>query len=138
MAAQRGNSRDHSAGDRVQVERTRTSAAWIAITVAVVFLILLIVFIAENNQSVKISFFGASGHVSEALALVIAAVAGAALVLLIGTGRLLQLRLVAHRHNREARRSEKAAAKADDASAPAEGSAATASSREAQAVDAER
>jgi uncharacterized integral membrane protein len=74
---------------------------WAALIPALVFLVLLIVFIAENGQHVEVKFFGASGHISLALALLIAAVAGAAVVLLIGGARILQLRLAAWRHQRQ-------------------------------------
>jgi uncharacterized integral membrane protein len=75
---------------------------WTALIPAIVFLILLIIFIAENGQHVKVKFFGATGHISLALALLISAVSGAVLVLLIGTVRILQLRLAAWRHQRGA------------------------------------
>src|SRR5947208_13282401 len=81
-------------------QRTRTGRVWAALVPALIFLILLIVFIAENGQRVQVKFFGATGHISLAVALLIAAVAGAVLVLLIGTARILQLRLAAWRHQR--------------------------------------
>jgi uncharacterized integral membrane protein len=86
----------------MRVERTRTSSTWVAIAIALVFLILLIVFIAQNNRRVPLHFFGLSGRPSEALALVVAAVAGAALVLAVGAARIAQLRLGGRRHNRAA------------------------------------
>jgi lipopolysaccharide assembly protein A len=84
----------------LQVQRTRTSAALVAITVAVVFGVLLIIFIAQNDKKVPIHFLGAYGQVSEALALVAATVAGAALVLLVSVSRVVQLRVTGRRHNR--------------------------------------
>ncbi|MGH2862516.1 MAG: lipopolysaccharide assembly protein LapA domain-containing protein [Solirubrobacteraceae bacterium] len=69
-----------------------------AIGVATVLLVLLIIFIAENSSSVTISFLGAHGHISLALALLIAAVVGAAVTLLVGTARILQLRLEVRRN----------------------------------------
>jgi uncharacterized integral membrane protein len=83
-----------------RAQRTRTGRIWTALAPAIVFLILLIVFIAENGQHVKVKFFGATGHISLALALLIAAVSGAVIVLLVGTVRILQLRLAAWRHQR--------------------------------------
>ena len=65
-----------------------------------VFLVLLIVFIIENGQHVKVSFFGATGHPPLAIALLIAAVAGAVIVLLAGSVRIMQLRLATRRHQR--------------------------------------
>src|SRR3954463_16048152 len=84
--------------DAADVRRSRAGQLWVLLVAAVVFLVLLIVFIAENNQKVEVEFFGASGHVSLAVALLAAAVAGAVLVLLVGSIRIIQLRL-AHRRN---------------------------------------
>lgn len=83
---------------------TNAGRVWIALAVATVLLALLIIFIAENSRSVTISFLGANGHISLALALLVAAVVGAAVTLLAGTARILQLRLEVRRHNRASRR----------------------------------
>ncbi|MGI8903230.1 MAG: lipopolysaccharide assembly protein LapA domain-containing protein [Solirubrobacteraceae bacterium] len=61
------------------------------------FLILLIIFIAENSRSVTVSFLGTNGHLALGLALLIAAVAGALILLLIGSTRIIQLRLAVRR-----------------------------------------
>jgi len=84
-----------------RAQRTRAGRLWLALIPAIVFLVVLIVFIAENGQRVEVKFFGASGHISLALALLISAVAGAVLVLLIGSVRIVQLRLATWRHRRE-------------------------------------
>lgn len=76
---------------------TVAAHVWVALGAAVVFLILLIVFIAENSRSVTISFLGAKGHLALGLALLIAAVAGALILLLIGSTRIIQLRLALRR-----------------------------------------
>jgi uncharacterized integral membrane protein len=107
--------RDH---EPLTVERTRTSSTWVSISIAIVFLVLLIIFIAQNDRKVPLHFLGASGVVSEALALVAAAVAGAALVLAVGAARILQLRLGGRRHNRAVAQRQ---AEADSASAAAGG-----------------
>jgi uncharacterized integral membrane protein len=65
-----------------------------------VLLILLIIFIAENSRSVTVSFLGAGGRISLALALLIAAVVGAAVTLLVGSARILQLRRQVRRGRR--------------------------------------
>jgi len=109
--------------------RTRLSSLMVSLTIAVIFLVLLIVFIAQNERTVPLHFLGASGNVSEALAIVASAVAGAVLVLAIAVARVVQLRLVlsvgvariiqlrvgGRRHNREVARQQQAAAKADAA-----------------------
>jgi uncharacterized integral membrane protein len=86
----------------LQVKRTRTSATWMALSVAIGFFILLVVFIAQNNRQVPLHFFGAAGRVSEALALVVSALVGATIVVAVGIGRIAQLRLTGWRHNRSA------------------------------------
>jgi hypothetical protein len=54
--------------------------------------IALVDFLAQNTRSVRIEFFSASGHVPVAVALLVAALAGAALVLIVGVARMGQLR----------------------------------------------
>jgi uncharacterized integral membrane protein len=73
----------------------------VAVTVAVIFLVLLVIFIGQNNRSVPVYFLGANGHVSEAVALLASAVAGAVFVLAIGIARITQLRIRGRRHNRQ-------------------------------------
>jgi len=65
---------------------------WVTLGFTVIVVVLLIIFIAENSQRVTIHFLGAKGSISAALALLIAAVAGAIIMLLVGTTRILQLR----------------------------------------------
>ena len=103
----------------VRAGRTRTSSTLVAVSVAVLFLVLLIIFIAQNNRKVPLHFLGASGSVSEALAIIASAVAGAGLVLAIGVARVVQLRVEGRRHNRAMNKQQAAAAKAPDASATA-------------------
>lgn len=85
---------------RKPVPRTRTGAAHASLITSVVLLILLLVFILENMQSVKISFFGASGHVAAGIALLLAAVGGALIVGVVGTARIAQVKRVAKRRRR--------------------------------------
>jgi uncharacterized integral membrane protein len=79
---------------------TRTSAAWVSITVIVVFGVALIDFIAQNTRDERIEFFGASGRIPIAVALLAAAVAGAIVVLAIGVGRVAQLRMTMRRERK--------------------------------------
>jgi uncharacterized integral membrane protein len=78
--------------------RTRTSLAFNSLIAGAIVLVLLLVFILENTQSVKISYFGAGGHISLGVALLLAAVGGALLVGLAGIGRVFQLRRRLRRH----------------------------------------
>ncbi len=85
---------------------TNAGRLWITVGVATVLLILLIIFIAQNSQSVKISFLGIHGHIEVGLAMLIAAVVGAVVALLAGTTRIVQLRREV-RHHRLARERER-------------------------------
>ena len=84
----------------VKTQATNMGRVWVAIAVATLLLILLIIFIAQNSESVTISFLGVSGRISLGLALLIAAVAGAVVTLLVGSARILQLRREVRHHRR--------------------------------------
>lgn len=71
---------------------TRTSATFISLIAGAVVLVLLLVFILENTQRAKITFLGATGHVPLGVALLLAVVAGALLLGIVGTARIAQLR----------------------------------------------
>lgn len=81
---------------------TRAAAAWFATAVALVLLVLLVVLILQNQQTVDVRYFGFSGSLALGTALLIAAVAGAAVVTIVGAVRITQLRI----HARRARRLE--------------------------------
>jgi uncharacterized integral membrane protein len=83
---------------------TRTSAAWFAVAIAVIFGVALIDFIAQNTRDVRIEFFSASGKIPIAVALLAAALCGAVVVLGIGVARVAQLRLNMRRQRRWAKR----------------------------------
>jgi uncharacterized integral membrane protein len=68
------------------------SRAWIGITLALVVLVLLIVFIAQNTARTQVSFFGLSGGFPLAVALLVATLAGAILATAIGMTRAAQRR----------------------------------------------
>jgi uncharacterized integral membrane protein len=83
-----------------QVRRTRLGALWTAMALFAIILVLLLIFILQNGHRVDISFLGAHGHLPLGVALLLAAVLGILLVVIPGTGRIIQLRLTAHRHSR--------------------------------------
>lgn len=84
--------------DTTRHGRTRTSVTFNSLVAGTIVLILLLVFILENTQSVKISYFGATGHISLGVALLLAALGGALLVGLAGAARVVQLRHRLKRH----------------------------------------
>jgi uncharacterized integral membrane protein len=81
---------------------TRTSAAFKGLVAGAIVLLLLLIFILENTQRVKISYFGANGHLSLGVALLLAAVAGALITALVGGARIAQVRAHSKRRRRQA------------------------------------
>jgi uncharacterized integral membrane protein len=65
-------------------------------------LILLVIFIIQNARTVHITFFGAHASVSLAVALLVAAIAGALVMATAGTARITQLRRNIRRTRRRA------------------------------------
>jgi uncharacterized integral membrane protein len=98
------------------VRRSRLGGAWVGLALGAVVLVLLLVFILENSNEVKISFFGAHGHMPLGVAMLLAAALGVLLVVIPGTGRIIQLRRTARRHRKS---DTKAVAQAVDPAAGA-------------------
>ncbi|WP_081416583.1 lipopolysaccharide assembly protein LapA domain-containing protein [Arthrobacter castelli] len=80
---------------------SRTGALWAATTVSIVLLILLIIFILQNQGPARIVFFGLEGSIPLGMALLIAAVAGAVVVAIAGVARLTQVRIKERRARRQ-------------------------------------
>jgi len=74
------------------VRPTRAGRLWVTIVLGMVVLALLLVFIFQNLHHTTVHFFTASGSIPVALALLFAALAGAAFVVLVGSVRIVQLR----------------------------------------------
>jgi len=86
--------------------RTRLSGAWTAVVVGLVALVVILVFILQNQQRVEVSFLMFSGRLPLAIALLFALILGAVIVFAFGAARLLQLRRVAGRARRKGSRPE--------------------------------
>jgi uncharacterized integral membrane protein len=67
----------------------------------VAVLAVVLVFIIQNTHAVGISFLGAHAHLSLAVALLLAAIAGAVMMAAAGTARITQLRIAMRRSRRE-------------------------------------
>lgn len=65
---------------------------WVAVSAGLVLLVLLIIFILQNQDRVTVHYLGVAGELSLGMALFIAAVAGGILVAIAGAARILQLR----------------------------------------------
>ncbi len=71
---------------------TRSGMVWVAVTTALVLLVLLIIFILQNQEPASVRFFGLEGTLSLGMALFIASVAGGIVVAVAGAARIIQLR----------------------------------------------
>ena len=83
-----------------RIKRTRTGGIWVAVGFFAVILLLLLIFILQNNTDVSVSYLGMHGHLPLGVALLLAAVCGVLLVVLAGTARIGQLRATARRHRK--------------------------------------
>lgn|SRR5487761_1142674 len=102
MAATDGSpSKDLALGTtRSNKMRTRISAAWIALALGAAVLILILIFIQQNPSNVQVTFLGFSVTLSLGVALLFAALAGAVVVLAVGSARILQLRRAVQKSSR--------------------------------------
>ncbi len=85
------------ASPRPPAARTRISATWVAVVVATLVLVLLLVFILQNTESVTVSYFTAEGTMPLGVALLLAAIGGILIAALVSSLRIWQLR---HRLNK--------------------------------------
>lgn len=89
--------------DRGRVKRTRVSAVWVGTVTAAVLAVLVLIFIAQNSDSVPIIFLWMNGTISLAVALLAALVVGVLIVAIPGSARILQLRRSLQKNERTAR-----------------------------------
>ncbi|MGO3087121.1 MAG: LapA family protein [Corynebacterium flavescens] len=75
-----------------KVQGSLAASTWVGLIVGFLLLILLIVFIMQNQQQVPMNFLKWSGEFPAGVAYLIFAVAGALLMALVGGLRMLELR----------------------------------------------
>jgi uncharacterized integral membrane protein len=78
--------------DRGRVRASKVSGVWVGLIGTALFLILLVIFVAQNSRKVSLHFFGWHGQFSLALTILLSAVIGVLLVAIPGTVRIVQLR----------------------------------------------
>jgi uncharacterized integral membrane protein len=77
---------------------TRAGALWASLIMGFLVLIVLLIFIAQNIDSVPFQFFGWHWRLPLGIAILLAAVGGGLLTFAVGTARILQLRRAAKKH----------------------------------------
>jgi uncharacterized integral membrane protein len=87
-------------GTAPAVRRSRTGVVWVGLIFSAIVLLLLLVFILQNNAPVQISFFALEGVLPSGVALLLAAIAGILLGAIPGSLRIFQLRRAARRNAR--------------------------------------
>jgi uncharacterized integral membrane protein len=88
--------------DHASETRTRTSTVWVAVVSLVASLVLVLVFVLQNLQSVAVSFLIFHGKLPLGIALLVAATLGGVVVVAAGAARVVQLRRVRRRNERSA------------------------------------
>ena len=86
--------------DALTPTRTRISAAWTLAAAGAFLVLLMLIFIFQNSDEVRLRFLMLDGSVPLGAALLLASVIGALIVVLLGAGRLFQMRLAARRHRK--------------------------------------
>jgi uncharacterized integral membrane protein len=81
-----------SSRTRDPLRGSRTSGIWAAVIGLGLVLLLLVIFIAQNTQTVNVAFLGWEGTAPLSVTLLAAAVGGLFLAVAAGTLRILQLR----------------------------------------------
>lgn len=79
---------------------TRVSATWTAVAGAMIFLVVVVVFLLENLQAVRVTFFGAHWRAPLAVDLLLSVVLGGLVVFCVGAVRIIQVRLHGRRQQR--------------------------------------
>lgn len=83
---------------------TKLGRIWTASVLGLIVLVLLIIFIAQNQDQVTLRYFTYEGQVNLGLALFIAAVAGGLLIAAAGAARVIQLRATARKDRKAQKR----------------------------------
>lgn len=73
-------------------EPTRAAHFYLAVSAICVLLLLVVIFVAQNDRRVPLHFLGWHGHLALGLALVLSAVVGGLILVLASAIRILQLR----------------------------------------------
>ncbi|OBF81116.1 hypothetical protein A5791_05525 [Mycobacterium sp. 852002-51163_SCH5372311] len=76
---------------------SRLSAAWWAVVVGLLILVVLLIFVAQNTESVAVHFLGFQWSLPVGVGYLLSGVAGGSITVLIGAARMIQLRRAAKR-----------------------------------------
>lgn len=80
---------------------SKTAVIWLALILGAALLILLLVFIVQNNVSAAFQYFSWQFNLPLGVAMLLAAIAGALIMALVGSVRIAQLRWQLHKMRRQ-------------------------------------
>ena len=81
--------------------KSRMAVVWASLFVGVILMILLLVFIIQNNVSTKFDYFTWQFSLPLGVAMLLAALAGALIRALVGSVRMIQMRWELHKYRRD-------------------------------------
>lgn len=70
---------------------SRTAGIWIALILGAIVLVLLLIFVIQNSASTQFEYFGATFQLPLGVAMLLAAIAGALVMALVGSVRIIQM-----------------------------------------------
>ncbi|WP_058235865.1 LapA family protein [Devriesea agamarum] len=94
-------SADHQGGGK-------TAAVWISLIIGAVILVLLLVFIIQNSASTQFTYFSAQFSLPLGVAMLLAAIAGALVMALVGSVRMLQMAMRIRRLEKQQAKAKRA------------------------------
>ena len=77
--------------DEVPSSGGKTATTWIALILGAIVLVLLLIFVIQNNVSARFQYFGAEFDLPLGVAMLLAAIAGALVMALVGSVRMIQM-----------------------------------------------
>jgi uncharacterized integral membrane protein len=86
------------------VKFTRAAALWSSLIIGLLVLIILLVFITQNTESVEMTFIAWHWRLPLGVQILLAAVLGSLLTVLVGAARIVQLRRAAKKNYKAALR----------------------------------
>jgi uncharacterized integral membrane protein len=69
----------------------KTAGLWISLVLGAIVLVLLLIFVLQNNQTAGFTYFSASFDLPLGIAMLLAAIAGALVMALVGSVRMVQM-----------------------------------------------
>lgn len=87
----------------------KTAGMWIGLILGAIILVLLLIFVIQNNVSAGFQYFGAEFDLPLGVAMLLAAIAGALVMALVGSVRMIQMSMTIRRMRKQQEKVRRAA-----------------------------